>query len=136
MKKIVVSLVLGVVVFLTGFLPQYFKAARLEVEVAEGKQHLESCESKSRLSELRDLAALMYLEASQKNYTVAGGYSTRFFDQIRQAMNQTADPKLKHNLQEILDLRDAITAGLARGEAGVVNEVQTVLMRTHGSTKS
>ena len=51
-------------------------------------------------------------------------------------MNQPGDPALKQRLKEILDLRDTITAGLARGEAEIVAEVQSLLIKTHESTKS
>jgi hypothetical protein len=136
MSKIIVGLVLIGIVFLIGFFPQYVKVARLEEEVSKVKQDLASCQVRGRLAELRDLAALMYLEASQKNYGLAGGHSTRYFDQVRQAMNQPGDPALKQRLKEILDLRDTITAGLARGEAEIVAEVQSLLIKTHESTKS
>ena len=66
MSKIIVGLVLIGIVFLIGFFPQYVKVARLEEDLA-------SCQLRGQLSELRDLAALMYLEASQKNYGLAGG---------------------------------------------------------------
>jgi len=136
MKKMVISLVLVVVVFLVGFLPQYFKAARLKVEVEKVKQDLASCEFNNRLAALRDLAALLYVEVSQKNYTVAGGIATQLFDGIRQTTNQLGDSRLRQNLQEILNLRDAITAKLATGDAAVVDEVQSILLKTHGSSKS
>jgi hypothetical protein len=136
MKKLIIGLLLIGVVFLTGFLPQYLKVAQLEEEVSNVKQDLASCQMRGGLAELRDLAALMYLEANQKNYGLAGQYSSRYFDQVREAMNQLGDPTLKQKLKEILDLRDAITAGLARGEAEILAEVQNLLIKTHESTKS
>jgi hypothetical protein len=136
MKKLVIGLLLIGVVFLIGFLPQYLKVAHLEEEVSKVKQDLLSCQLRSRLAELRDLASLMYLETSQKNYGLARGHSTRYFDQVRETMNQAGDQILKQRLNEILDLRDAITAGLARGDAEILAEVQNLLMKTHESTKS
>jgi hypothetical protein len=135
MKKITIGLVLIGFVFLMGFLPQYLKVANLEKEASNVKQDLAACQLRGRLAELRDLAALIYLEANQKNYGLAAGHSTRYFDQVRETMNQPVDPTIKQRLKDILDLRDTITTGLAKGEAEIVAEVQSLLIKTHQSTK-
>ena len=72
-KKIMVVGVLLIVAFLAGFIPQYVKGKRLERELGEARQE-------NSLAQLRDLASLAYLQASQKDYGLAGGTSTRFFD--------------------------------------------------------
>jgi hypothetical protein len=38
---------------------------------------------------------MMYLEAAQKNYGTAQEHSRRFFDQVQQAITQTAAPAVK-----------------------------------------
>ena len=59
-NKIVVIGVLFIVVALAGFLPQYVKVKRLEKELSEARQE-------NSLAQLRDLAGLAYLQASQKD---------------------------------------------------------------------
>ena len=126
-KKIVVVVVLLIVAFLGGFLPQYVKGKRLERELGVARQE-------GSLAELRDLAGLAYLQASQKDYGLAAGTSTSFFDRTRAVAYQTPDSNLRKPLEDLLNLRDQITGELAKGEPGVVNDLQTLLIKTRQAT--
>lgn len=127
MNKIIVGVVLLMVAFSAGFIPQYAKGKRLERELSEAR-HANS------LAQLRDLASLAYLQASQKDYGLASATSTSFFDRAREVANQTLDSSGRQPLEEILNLRDQITGGLARGDPGVVNDLQTLLVKTRQAT--
>ena len=127
MNKIIVVVVLLIVAFLAGFLPQYVKVTRLERELGEARQE-------NSLAQLRDLAGLAYLQASQKDYGLAGGTSTRFFNRTREVANQTPESSGRKPLEDLLNLRDQITAELARGDPGVVNNLQTLLLKTREAT--
>ncbi len=100
---------------------------RLEKELGEARQE-------NSLAQLRDLAGLAYLQASQKDYGLAGGTSTRFFDRAREVANQTPDSSGRKPLEDLLNLRDQITGELARGDPGVVNDLQTLLIKTRQAT--
>ncbi len=126
-KKIMVVAVLLIVAFSAGFLPQYAKGKRLERELGEARQE-------NGRAQLRDLAGLAYLQASQKDYGLAGGTSARFFDRTREVANQTPDSSGRKPLEDLLKLRDQITAELARGDPGVVNDLQTLLVKTRQAT--
>jgi hypothetical protein len=126
-SKIIVVVVLLIVAFLAGFLPQYVKATRLERELGEARHE-------SSLAQLRDLAGLAYLQASQKDYGLAAGTSTRFFDRTRQVASQTPDSGGRKPLEDLLNLRDQITGELARGDPGVVNDLQILLVKTRQAT--
>jgi hypothetical protein len=126
-KKIIVVVVLLIVAFLAGFLPQYAKVTRLEKELGETRKE-------NSLAQLRDLAGLAYLQASQKDYGLAGGTSTRFFDRTREVANQTPDSSGRKPLEDLLNLRDQITGELARGDPGVLNDLQTLLVKTRQAT--
>ncbi|MEW5974224.1 MAG: hypothetical protein AB1898_00320 [Acidobacteriota bacterium] len=136
MKRLAWGLVLAVLGFLGGFLSQYSTVGQLREELSRTNQNLASCQFKGGLAELRDLAAMMYLEASQKNYNLAGGHSTRFFNRVREVLAQVDDASLKQGFQELLDLRDATTSGLATGDPGVLAGVQNILIKIHQITKS
>ena len=58
--------------FLVGFILQYAKLQRSQKELSASTKQLGSCQSSEQLSQLRDKATMMYLEAVQKNYGVAG----------------------------------------------------------------
>jgi hypothetical protein len=134
-NRLVLWLVLLVAGFLAGFIPQYLKAERSSAELSNTKQQLASCRAETRLSQLRDTAAMMYLEATRKNYGTAEEHSRRFFDQVQQATTQTADPAVKKALDDVLKLRDPITAALAKGDPAVLSDLQLVLTNIEAGTK-
>ena len=126
-KQIMVVAVLLIVAFSAGFLPQYAKGKRLEKELGEARQE-------NNMAQLRDLAGLAYLQASQKDYGLAGGTSSRFFDRTREVASQTPDSSGRKPLEDLLNLRDQITVALARGDPGVLNDLQTLLVQTRQAT--
>src|ERR1700675_518706 len=126
-KKAVIGAIMLVVVFLAGFLPQYVKANRLDNELRQTRQENTS-------AEIRDLAGLAYVEANQKNYGIAAGTTTRFFSRVREVANQTPDANAKKNYEDLLISRDKITAELAKGDAGVMGDLQDLFVRTRKDT--
>lgn len=134
-NKIVVWVIVFVVGFLAGFFPQYFKSHQLQRKVFALNSDLDACRSAEQLSQLRATATLMYLEATQRNYGTSGDYAGRFFDQAQRLASSTQDEALRSLLREILGTRDQITADLAKGDASVVSEMQTVVSKVEGDTK-
>jgi len=126
-NKILVGVVLLIVAFSAGFIPQYAKGTRVERELNEARRE-------NSLAQLRDLAGLTYLQASQKDYGLASATSTRFFNRTREVANQSTDPSGKKLLEDLLSLRDQITAELAKGDPGVVTDLQTLFVNTRQAT--
>jgi hypothetical protein len=126
-NRTIVVAVLLVVVFLAGFVPSYMKANRLENELREARRE-------QGLAQLRDLASLAYFQASQKDYGLASGTSTRFFDRTRQVADQTPDAGARRSLEDLLNLRDPITAELAKGDPGVLSDLQALFVKTRQAT--
>jgi hypothetical protein len=127
-----VLLVLG---FLGGFVPQFMKAGRLETDLRTAERKLGVCEQSARFSQFRDLAAVMYLETARKNYGVAAEAAGRFFQGLRQCAGHIADPELSKRLEEVLNSRDSITAGLAKADPGVLSEMESLLLQTQQKLK-
>src|ERR1700686_5241873 len=100
-NRFVIGTILIVVVFLAGFLPEYAKARRLDNELRRTAQE-------SSLAELRDLAGLVYFQASQKNYGMAGVAAARFFARAGEVASQMTDANARKPLQDLLTLRDKI----------------------------
>ncbi len=134
-NRLILWLVLLLVGFLAGFVPQYRKAQRANAELASVKQDLSGCQAAQRLSQLRDSAALMYLETTQKNFGLAGEHAAQFFDGARQMAEQTADPALRATLQDLAKSRDTVITALAKGDPAVVPELQAVLTKTERDVK-
>lgn len=126
-NNIIVVAVLLVVVFLGGFVPASVKAHRLENELREAQRE-------QGLAQLRDLAGLTYFQANRKDYGLAGGTATRFFDRAQIAANQAPDARARKPLQDLLSLRDPVTAGLAKGDPGVLGDLQTLFLNTRQAT--
>jgi hypothetical protein len=115
------------VAFLAGFLPSYAKANRL-------KNELRAARRECSLAQLRDLASLAYFQASQKDYGLAAGTSTLFFDHTREVAGQTPDSGVRKPIEDLLSLRDPITAELAKGDPGVLADLQALFVKTRQAT--
>ena len=134
-RKLVLWFVLLIVGFLSGFILQYARLQRVQQELSASTKQLGSCRSSEQLSQLRDTATIMYLEAVQKNYGKAGEYSKEFFDQAQRIVSSTEDSALHNLLRDILATRDQITADLAKGDAAALSEVQPVLSKLEQTAK-
>jgi hypothetical protein len=105
--------------FLLGFLPQFSTARGLRREAA-------LCRTKLQFAALKNAIGLVYLETNQKNYGIASQQASRFFETARETLAATSASGQRTVIQEALSKRDAITAGLARGDAAVIAEIQSV----------
>ena len=126
-NRFVIWFIVVVVVFLAGFVPEYLSARRLTNELSRVAQE-------NRYAELRDQAGLVYFLASQKNYGLAGSAATRFFARAGEAASQMHDRNAGKPLQDLLNLRDKITAELAKGDPVALNDLQTLYVNTRRAT--
>lgn len=127
MNKAIISAIVLVVVFLAGFVPQYAKVNRLDAELRQALLG-------NTGAELRNLVGLAYVQANQKNYGIAAGTTARFFNRVREVANQTPDANAKKAYEDLLIPRDKITAELAKGEAGVMGDLQDLFVKTREAT--
>jgi hypothetical protein len=134
-RKLVLWFALLIAGFLTGLILQYARLQRVQQELSASTKQLGSCQSSEQLSQLRDTATMMYLEAVQKNYGKAGEYSKEFFDQAQRIVSSTEDPALRNLLRDTLATRDQITADLAKGDAAALSEIQPVLSKLEQTAK-
>ena len=81
LHKLVLWFLLVLAGFLIAFLLQYSRLQRVQQKLSASTKQLGSCQSSQQLSQLRDTATMMYLEAVQKKYGKAGEYSSEVFDQ-------------------------------------------------------
>ncbi len=127
MNKAIISAIVLVIVFLAGFVPQYAKVNRLDAELRQALLG-------NMAAELRNLVGLAYVQANQKNYGIAAGTTVRFFNRVREVANQTPDANAKKAYEDLLIPRDKITAELAKGEAGVMGDLQDLFVKTRKAT--
>ena len=126
-NTVIIGIVLLIAVFLVSFFPQFLKARRLESELRAARQQY-------AVAQLRDVIGLAYLQASQKNYGLAAETTARFFNRTRELANQMPDANSRKALEDLLIPRDKITAELAKGDAGALNDLQTLFLNTRQVT--
>ena len=126
-NTILVAAVLVVAAFLAGFLPTYAKGRRLESELRLARQQ-------NRMGQLRDLAGLAYLQASQKNYGLAAESSAHFFALTPAVAAEEPTASGKKALEGLVSARDRITSELAKGDPGVLNDLQNLVIQTRQAT--
>jgi len=134
-RKLVFWVVLLIVGFLAGFILQYARLQQAQQELSASSKQLGSCQVGEQLSQLRDTATVMFLEAVQKNYGKAGEDSKEFFDQAQRIQSSTGDPVLRNLLRDTLATRDQITADLAKGDAAALSEIQALLSKIEQTAK-
>jgi len=126
-NKIILWVLAFLAVFLMGFGPMYVRATRAE-------DQFETVSQEAQRLRVRDALALTYLQAAQKNFGLAAESSSRFFTQARELSDRATDSEMKKSLEAILGARDKITAGLAKGESGVLEELQNLYLKTREAT--
>jgi hypothetical protein len=134
-KKLLFWLILLMVGFLAGFIPQYSKSHELARTASGLNEQIRACKSAEEFSRIRDAAGMMYLAATQKNYGIATGYATRMFDQAQSLAGTTQDGGIRSLLRDVLGQRDQITADLAKGNDAVLSEMQPILSKLEQDTK-
>jgi hypothetical protein len=126
-NKIILWVLAFLAVFLIGFGPMYVRATRAE-------DQFETVSQEAQRLRVRDALALTYLQAAQKNFGLAAESSSRFFTQARELSDRATDSEMKKSLEAILGARDKITAGLAKGETGVLEDLQNLYLKTREAT--
>jgi hypothetical protein len=128
-NKTIVAAIALIAVFLVGFVPQYVKVNRLENELRQSRHEAAG-------AELRDLIGFAYVQASQKNYGLAAETSSRFFNRVREVATQTQDANHRKGLEDLLALRDSVTAALAKGDSAVMGDLQQLFVKARQVTRS
>ncbi len=122
-NRIIVVIILLIIVFLAGFIPQYIKVNRLENDLSVVRQE-------NALAQLRDLAALAFVQASQKNYGLAAATSQQFFSRTREMANQVSEANKREAMEALLASQDKISAELAKGDPEVLVDLQVLFEKT------
>lgn len=128
-NRIIVVIILLIIVFLVGFVPQYIKVKRLENDLSVARQE-------NALAQLRDLAGLVFVQASQKNYGLAAGTSKQFFSRTREVANRAPDANRRKALEDLLASQDKITAELAKGDPEALGDLQVLFEKTRQAAGS
>ena len=120
----VLLILLLVVVYLAGYWPQHGQLQETDSRLQSTNTQLANAQARLRIYALGDRLAQLIETIEKKNYGDAQKLSSECFDQVRAEIMRSEDEKRKTVLQAILDKRDAVTTGLAKGEPGTVEAVR------------
>jgi hypothetical protein len=122
-NRVVIVIILLIVVFLAGFVPQYIKVKRLENDLSAATQE-------NAMAELRDLAGLAFVQTSEKNYGLAAATSNQFFARTREIANRAPDANGRKALEDLLASQDKIAVALAKGDPQALGDLQVLFDKT------
>jgi hypothetical protein len=88
------------------------------------------------LAQLRDLAGLAFVQASQKNYGLAAGTSQQFFSRTREVANGAPDANGRKAFEDLLASQEKVAAELAKGDPQALGDLQVLFDKTRQATGS
>ena len=128
-NKLILSVVVFLAGFLIGFVPERIKASRATNMNQDLRHQLDSANKAETVNSFRNRAALLYIETQKNNFSSASQQASALFTDLRQYQSATADASLKQNLEDLLQARDAIIAGLAKADPTVTAQIQKLFLK-------
>ena len=128
-NKMIGGLVLLLLGFLGGFVPQYSRVSKTTQENQDLRRQLDAAKKAAAINNFRNRAALLYTEAEKNNFSVASESASKFFTDLRAFASQSPDAPLKQNLEDILSVRDAIIGGLAKADPVATAQIRELFLK-------
>jgi len=110
------AVVLAGLAFLVGYWPEHQRRQALEAQASSLQVQLADAQARVRLGGL--LGQLLAAEdaVSAQNYGQAQALASAFFDATRAEAAQTAAGSSRDALEKVVQMRDAVTESLTRGD--------------------
>jgi hypothetical protein len=112
--------------YLAGSLTERRARSAAEARAGTLETRLADADADVRLAELLGLALTLKEVAMRQDYGQARDLSTSFFDAVSAESSRSSDPGLREGLNQILMLRDRVTAALATADPAVVDTLHTI----------
>jgi hypothetical protein len=128
-NRIIIVIILLIIVFLAGFVPQYIKVKRLENDLSGARQE-------NAMAQLHDLAGLALVQASQKNYGLAAETCKQFFNRTREGANRAPDANGRKALEDLLFSQEKTTSELAKCDPESLRDLQVLFDKTRQDASS
>ncbi len=129
----VVLLIIG---FLLGFVPEYLKNRELQTQLENPKKTIDTLKLQLQLGDVRDAAALMLLELSRQNYGLARDHSMDYYNKLHKLINESQDENLKKSLAELSATQNSLTTNLLTSTPNSLAAAQPIVSRTFELTKN
>ena len=133
MRTKAVIAIAAVAVFAGGYLTGYWPERRVriaaEAETAALQSRLAAAEARLRVGALLGQALTLKEVAMRHNYGQALELSPSFFNAVRDEPARSVSGELSTLLNEVLTMRDAVTAALAKADPSVVEALHRIELR-------
>ncbi|MEO6924437.1 MAG: hypothetical protein ABI064_06595 [Acidobacteriaceae bacterium] len=134
--SIVVVLILG---FLGGFIPEHMRSAKLSAEtavldqkIAGAQAVLQQTQNALTLSNFAVGAAVLYSTAEKNNYSEASTEASSLFTALRNYTDSAQDQIVKAKLTQVLNERDTTIAALAKADPAVKAKLRQIFVDLAG----
>ena len=128
---IIVAAICLLAVFLLGFVPQFQKASALRSEIVQRDAVIGQLQQELKIAKVRDLAALLYLELSRKNFGLAAEHAPDLFTQVRALSGEASLSPVKADLENIANQKDAVMANIAKTDPAAEAQVRDLFEKIH-----
>ncbi len=127
-KRIVaiVAIVILGAAYLAGYVPERQQRATAQMEIERLQNNLIAAEDRVRSGELLGRLLMVREVTARQDYGQAQELSSAFFDAVRAEVSTTHDSQLRDGLNAGLGKRDAVTAALAKADAGAIEILHTI----------
>ena len=126
--KLLVGIILAAVIFLAGWYPQYQRRSACEEMTASIEKKLADTGQSLALARLRSRTALLWERSERNDYGAAGTQASEYFTDLRSFTNSLPAGDLRQALETLLGHRDSITAGLAKADSVVKQEIRMLFL--------
>ena len=115
--------------FLIGFIPQHMSRVSMAQAKDRESAQLGRAQEQLALTGFKNRIAMVYVEAEKKNFAQASSLASSLFTAMQSYSEQTSDSRVQQDLSALLNQRDAIIAGLAKGDEATTGQLQQVFLK-------
>ena len=125
---LIIAVALIAAAYLAGYWPQHQRILRLDEELRMTSSRLAEAQAEIRIYQLENRLLNLMEKTEQKNYGEAQKLSTDFFDRVRAEVPQAGKAPVQSLLESTLQKRDAVTAGLTKGDSATLDLLEQMLI--------
>ena len=125
---LIIAAALVAAAYLAGYWPQHQRVWSLDEDLRLANSRLADAQAEIRIYQLENRLLNLMEKTEQKNYGEAQKLSTDFFDRVRSEIPRARKASLQSLLEFTLQKRDAVTAGLTKGDLATLDLLRQILI--------
>lgn len=125
----ITALICLAVGFLIGYIPQHSKTVAATQQADQAQAQQARTAEEAQLNGFKNRLGVIYVEAEKKNFAQASSDASALFTAMQSYTERTPDSGLRQQLSALLTSRDAIIAGLAKGDEPVTGQLQELFLK-------